>query len=109
MARQQENSSISNSYRRRRLHEIISILSKYDIRRGLTPDKLVRIIEALGPTYIKLGQIMAMRQDILPPDYCKALLKLQENVDPLPFNELLSVLVAEYRRNPATFFTYIDP
>ena len=109
MARQQENSSISNSYRRRRLHEIISILSKYDIRHGLTPDKLVRIIEALGPTYIKLGQIMAMRQDILPPDYCKALLKLQENVDPLPFNEILSVLEAEYRRNPATIFTYIDP
>ncbi|MGI6109762.1 MAG: ABC1 kinase family protein [Eubacteriaceae bacterium] len=106
---EQQTTTITRAYRRRRLHEIISILSKYDITHGITPDKLVSVIEALGPTYIKLGQIMAMRQDILPPDYCKALLKLQENVNPLPFADILSVLETEYRRNPAQIFSSIDP
>lgn len=103
------SSPINASYRRKRLREIISILSKYDVARGLTPYKLVSVIEALGPTYIKLGQILAMRQDILPPEYCKALLKLQEHVNPLPFTEVLSVLEDEYKKSPYEIYSYIDP
>lgn len=109
MSNSGEQAPITKSYRRRRLHEIISILSRYDLAHGITPEKLFNVIEALGPTYIKLGQILAMRQDILPPDYCKALLKLQEHVSPLPFNEILSVLEDEYHENPSHFYSYIDP
>ena len=47
-----------------RLREIISVIHKHQIARGVTPEKLRLILEDLGPTYIKLGQIMSMRSDI---------------------------------------------
>ena len=49
---------------RTRLREIISVIHKHQIARGVTPEKLRLILEDLGPTYIKLGQIMSMRSDI---------------------------------------------
>ena len=49
-----------------RLREIISVIHKHQIARGVTPEKLRLILEDLGPTYIKLGQIMSMRSDIFP-------------------------------------------
>ena len=42
-----------------RLREIISVIHKHQIARGVTPEKLRLILEDLGPTYIKLGQIMS--------------------------------------------------
>ena len=44
---------------RTRLKEITSVLHKYGITRGVTPQKLRMILEDLGPTYIKIGQIMS--------------------------------------------------
>ena len=49
-----------------RLKEIVAVLRKHSITKGVTPLKLREIIEDLGPTFIKLGQIMAMHSDILP-------------------------------------------
>lgn len=51
---------------RTRLKEITSVLHKYGITRGITPQKLRMILEDLGPTYIKIGQIMSLHSDILP-------------------------------------------
>ena len=49
-----------------RVSEMVSVLRKREIVRGLTPEKLRLILEDLGPTYVKLGQIMSMRPDVLP-------------------------------------------
>lgn len=56
---------------RHRLREILGVLAKHDILRGITPVKLCLIIQDLGPTFVKLGQILSMRQDMLPADYCR--------------------------------------
>jgi ubiquinone biosynthesis protein len=45
-------------------------------------------IEELGPTYVKFGQILSTRQDMLPPELIKELKKLQDQVAPLPFGEI---------------------
>jgi len=45
-------------------------------------------LESLGPTFIKLGQILSSRADLLPPAYLDALSRLQDNVEPFPYEEV---------------------
>ena len=51
---------------RARLREIRAVLGRHQITRGVTPEKLREILEDLGPTYVKLGQIMSLHSDVLP-------------------------------------------
>ena len=51
-------------------------------------DELADDLEQLGPTYIKLGQLLSTRADIIPPAYAKALGRLQDSVDPFGFDEV---------------------
>ena len=48
-----------------RLKEMTAVLKKYKLTHGLTPEKFRLILQELGPTYIKLGQIMSLHSDIL--------------------------------------------
>ena len=67
-----------------RLGEMIAIFAKHNYYAGgLTPLELRTTLEDLGPTYVKIGQIMSSRPDILPNAYCKELEKLRQNVKPL--------------------------
>ena len=75
-----------------RLREITAVLKKHAITRGVSPEKLRLILEDLGPTYIKLGQIMSLRSDILPKRYCDELMKLCSDVPPMPFSQVIEVL-----------------
>lgn len=53
-----------------------------------------KLLEALGPTYIKLGQILSSRVDLLPPDYIHALQSLQDGAPVLPFNQVQQAVEA---------------
>lgn len=75
-----------------RLREITAVLRKHSIARGVTPEKLRLILEDLGPTYIKLGQIMSMHSDILPKRYCDELMRLRSEVAPMPFAQVKEVI-----------------
>lgn len=67
-----------------RLAEMIGIFSAHNFySNGLTPHELRTTLEDLGPTYVKIGQIMSSRPDLLPESYCKELEKLRQNVKPL--------------------------
>ena len=55
------NKSLSS---KRRLAQIISILKKHQITKGVDPIKFREILEDLGPTFVKIGQIMSARQDM---------------------------------------------
>ncbi len=79
-----------------RMKQIILTLRKYDLLHGFTPQKLYGLLEDLGPTYVKMGQILSMRQDMLPKAYCDELAKLRSNVRPLSFEEICTVLEEEY-------------
>lgn len=79
-----------------RLREMTSVLHKHGITRGVTPEKLRMILEDLGPTFIKLGQIMSMHSDILPKRYCEELMRLQSEVTPMPFEEVTEVIEGAY-------------
>lgn len=68
--------STNRTENRQRLMEIMDVVRRHDLTRGITPEKLCAVIEDLGPTFIKLGQILSMRSDILPKSYCEALSRL---------------------------------
>ena len=64
--------------------EMISIFAAHNYyANGFTPVELRTTLEDLGPTYVKIGQIMSSRVDLLPEAYCKELEKLRQNVKPL--------------------------
>ena len=69
---------------KRRSAEILGVFAKHNFyANGLTPEELRTTLEDLGPTYVKIGQIMSSRVDLLPESYCKELEKLRQNVQEL--------------------------
>ena len=52
-------------------------------------------LEAMGPTYVKLGQLLSTRVDLLPPAYTEALTRLQDDVKPFPFEEVRRIVEDE--------------
>src|SRR5687767_672712 len=50
-----------------------------------TQERLRRAFEELGPTFVKLGQLLSTRPDLLPEEYIEEFTRLQDNVSPLPF------------------------
>ena len=93
---------------RRRLREILSVLLHHDIVGGLTPEKLRGILEDLGPTFVKFGQILSMRQDILPKEYCDELMKLRTDVKPMPYEEVAQAVLEEYGKPPEEVFVSFE-
>src|SRR6266699_4120049 len=74
--------------------------------------ELAADLEKLGPTFIKLGQLLSTRGDLLPEPYLEALARLQDQIEPFSFDEVeqivsselggrLSKLFAEFDREPA--------
>lgn len=57
-----------------------------------TPEKLRRAFEELGPTFVKLGQLLSTRPDIVPEDFVKELTRLQDHVQPLPYERVKSTV-----------------
>ena len=93
---------------RKRLNEIVEVLRRNEIVRGMTPDKLCAVMEELGPTFIKLGQILSMRSDFLPQEYCDALTRLRTQVEPMPFEQVETILEDAYGRPLSDVFSSFD-
>ena len=58
-------------------------------------EALASDLEAMGPTFVKLGQLLSTRADLLPPAYLTALTRLQDKVEPIPFEEVRRVIEDE--------------
>ena len=97
-----------NYNERARLREILSILRKHNILAGLSPQKVRLILEELGPTYIKMGQIMSMQTDTLPYEYLQELGKLRTDVPPMSNEDLLYIIEETYGKNINEVFEDFD-
>ncbi len=53
---------------------------------------LARDLEKLGPTFVKIGQLLSTRSDLLPPIYLEALSRLQDKVEPVPYEEIEKIV-----------------
>ena len=80
----------------KRSAQMIGVLAKHNFyANGLTPVELRTTLEDLGPTYVKIGQIMSSRVDLLPESYCKELETLRQNVKELDPQIARAVIEAE--------------
>ena len=101
--------NLSRKTRTRRLKEIYSILQKHHFLRGFSPEEFRAMLEDLGPSFVKIGQTLSTRSEILPKAYCDELKKLQMECDPLPFDQMLAALDDIYGERQGDIFDAIDP
>lgn len=73
------------------------------------PRRLRLVCEDLGPTFVKLGQLLSTRPDLLPESYTTELAALRSDVRSFPFDQVESILVEAYARPLAEIFVSIDP
>ena len=71
--------------------------------------RLRKALEALGPIFVKFGQVLSTRRDLLPADIADELAKLQDRVPPFSSQQALAVLEREYRRPVGEVFKRFDP
>jgi ubiquinone biosynthesis protein len=76
---------------------------------GAGPDQLADDLEAMGPTYVKLGQVLSGRPDLLPEPYLKALARLQDKVKPFSYPEIEEIVSTELGVRISKAFSRFDP
>ncbi len=72
-------------------------------------EQLVNDLEAMGPTYVKLGQMLSTRPDLLPDAYIRALSRLQDKVKPFPYEEAEKIVSSELDVRLSKAFARFDP
>ena len=75
-----------------------------DLEIPALPTKIRLMIEELGPTYVKVGQIVSSQASTIPPDWAAELEKLQSNVPPFPEEEVRAILQKEFKSTPEELF-----
>jgi ubiquinone biosynthesis protein len=72
-------------------------------------EELATDLEKMGPTFVKLGQLLSSRGEILPPAYLSALERLQDNVEPFPFEEVEQIVTEELGVRLSKGFASFEP
>lgn len=73
------------------------------------PEELVEDLKKMGPTYVKLGQLLSTRPDLLPENYLAALVNLQDDVETIPFEEVQKIFEEEIGVKINKAFELFDP
>lgn len=72
------------------------------------PERITNVMKELGPTFIKLGQLLSTRADLLPQEYLQELAKLQDEVTPVPMAQVESIFLQEVGRSITDVFAEFD-
>lgn len=76
---------------------------------GPPPEELADDLEAMGPTFIKIGQLLSSRSDLIPEEYLKRLERLQDNIKPFSFEEVEQIILSELGARISKAFSDFDP
>jgi len=71
--------------------------------------RIARVLEELGPTYVKLGQVLGSRADLLPPEFLAEFRKLQDRVQPFPTDQARALIAEELGAAVEDLFAEFDP
>ncbi|MGD1999759.1 MAG: AarF/ABC1/UbiB kinase family protein [Desulfobacterales bacterium] len=88
--------------------QLISKKQPIKVEKLTRPQGLRMALEELGPTYIKLGQILSTRPDLIPVDFLQELSKLQDKVPPFPAHAARKIIETELGVMPENLFTQFD-
>jgi len=88
--------------------QMISRHRRERLERMTRAERVRLAMEELGPTYVKLGQVLSTRPDLIPVDFIKELAKLQDEVPPFPFEEVQHIITRELGGPPNRFFDQFD-
>jgi len=72
------------------------------------PSTFRLLLQDLGPTYVKIGQMLSSRAEALPPEWAEELERLQNTVDPFPWDEVVRIVTEELGESPETLFAAFD-
>lgn len=72
------------------------------------PSHLRRALECLGGNWVKVGQALALRFDLLPAEYCRELLAINADLKPLPYPFIRSIIASELGNDPELLFATFD-
>ena len=92
----------------RRLIEMVKVISKYALG-GMNPDKFCDMMKELGPTYVKLGQLLSMHPEVIPMEYCKKLENLRTDASHLVTSQIRDIISDEYGKPWTSVFQRIMP
>lgn len=81
---------------------------EFALTKGHRPEELVDDLEKMGPTFVKLGQLLSGRADLLPQPYLQALSRLQDKVKPFPYAEVEHIIASELGVRVSKAFSYFD-
>jgi ubiquinone biosynthesis protein len=88
--------------------KMINRTPREEIEKNSRPERFRMALEELGPTFIKLGQVLSTRPDLISPEYLSELARLQDNVPPFPFSEVEKTFLAETGKKPNELFQEFD-
>ncbi|MGI6590788.1 MAG: ABC1 kinase family protein [Eggerthellaceae bacterium] len=94
---------------RKRLRSIVAVLAKYHVLRNPEPEQLKQALEELGPTFVKLGQMVSSHADVFPVEYCNALASLRNSATPLSIDEAEDLLAQSFDGDYRDVFESIEP
>ncbi|MDF1484257.1 ubiquinone biosynthesis regulatory protein kinase UbiB [Ramlibacter sp. H39-3-26] len=84
------------------LARVVSVGRNLDAPRG---QRLREALERLGPIFVKFGQVLSTRRDLLPPDIANELARLQDSVPPFPSAQAVAIIERSFRRPLGTIFS----
>jgi ubiquinone biosynthesis protein len=80
-----------------------------ETQRASTARRFRMLLNDLGPTFVKLGQILSTRADLLPAEFIEELATLQDHVEPFPLEDVYTRIRESLGREPDALFQRIDP
>lgn len=87
---------------------MINRKQREQVHRYSRPERLRMALEELGPTFVKLGQLLSTRPDFIPPDFLDELAMLQDKVPPFSYREVVTIFREEVGASPEDIFSSFD-
>lgn len=101
--------SLKDKTSHKRMNEIVRIMQPVQGAAWADSAQAVEVLQALGPTYVKIGQLASNRSDLLPKAYCDAFEKLRDDANPMPFDVVIEQIDRAYGKSWHEVFASIDP